>query len=929
MTFWLKTKNGSALKLRDKDWHARIYASGSACDDVAYLLSRAQASWLVRATRTVYKIDNVYKREKHPVLEIELKEDRARKLAELLENAFSNPATFSLYNVDVLPEQQYFYDKKLFPLAFVKVETDGDDRQVTGWELLDSVNFTDYDTPALRCLRLDAKISDRVPTFQSKLEGIALSPLDHYGSEENEVIIEGTEADILSETISQIERLDPDILVTRNGDSFVLPFLYSKASKYSINLKLNRDKAAGDYVRNTSEAKTYFSYGKIMYRPATQRLFGRLHLDEENTFIYDQCRLQGLFEVSRLCRMPFHTSMRASIGKCLSSLQFYYASKKDILIPWKPKIAEDFKSGYNLLLADRGGLVLEPLPGAFDHVGELDFASLYPSIIRKFNISVETVNCNCCRDLPSENPQKNDDSKNSFEGLDIHVCGKENGIVADSLGPPLDKRVEYKRLRDTTDNKRLKQIYNERAGSLKWILVCCLPKDAPVLVKVGEERSKESVKKIGELIDGLVGKQTGIIDCPQDIFVAGLSRILDVKFCKVDKLVKIPRKHNLLCFTLNDGRQIVTTADHPSFVQRKEYEWEVIPAISIKIGDEMPVASAKSFEELPVCDFRLTHVRVKKIEELDRKDDEFVYCFQLVRKEIPGFFAGEGLIFTHNCFGYLSYRNAKFGKIDSHIAVCAKARETLLDAMHIAEYRGFEVAHGIVDSFWLLKKKAKLENYMELCEEIEEETGFRISVEGIYKWIVFLPSKIYPQNQVANRYFGCFEESNDIKTRGIEVRRHDTPSFFRECQSEILHEFAQCNSVFEVAEAAKTKGIAIFSKYAQRLERHDVPALDLVIRRRLSKELNEYSSKRQLSVSAASKLERDGLKLRAGQSVSYVITQYKSSGPNRAVPEELIHAEEYDSERYIQLLGDCCATVLSPFGVTKEMLLSRSQPLMV
>ena len=66
-----------------------------------------------------------------------------------------------------------------------------------------------------------------------------------------------------------------------------------------------------------------------------------------------------------------HTSARASIGKCLSSLQFYYAAKRDTLIPWKPWIAEDFKTGYELLIEDRGGLVLEPLPGIHENVCEL------------------------------------------------------------------------------------------------------------------------------------------------------------------------------------------------------------------------------------------------------------------------------------------------------------------------------------------------------------------------------------------------------------------------------------------------------------------------------------------------------------------------------------------------------------------------------
>ena len=119
----------------------------------------------------------------------------------------------------------------------------------------------------------------------------------------------------------------------------------------------------------------------------------------------------------------------------------------------------------------------------------------------------------------------------------------------------------------------------------------------------------------------------------------------------------------------------------------------------------------------------------------------------------------------------------------------------------------------------------------------------------------------------------------------------------------------------------------IFNKYALALERHGVPAPELLITRRLSKSLGEYRSKRQLSVSAASKLEREGLKLLAGQSVSYVISRYKSAGRNRADPEELASYSEYDSERYVNLLADCCSTILTPFGVSKNLLLSRSMAL--
>lgn len=741
MTFWLKTLDGQAIKLKDSSWHAKIYASGAACFDKDYVSARVEKSGhIIHSIKYANKKADFFRAKKNRVLEIELEDaSKIRKLAELLERAFQNPDYLQLYNVDLLPEQQYFYEKDLFPLGFV--EANVKEGEVEGWTVLDSIARYDYETPYLKTLRLGVEVSDRVPRFDSKLRGIELSS---PGDDEEEEIaaIEGkSEAGILSDAMVEIEKFDPDLIITKNGDAFVLPFLYSKAARFSIQsiAKFNRDSFRSEKSELKTGGKTYFSYGRILYRPTTHRLFGRLHLDEQNTFIYDQCMLQGLFEVSRLCRIPLHTSMRASIGKCLSSLQSYYATKEDILIPWKPETIEDSKNGYELFVADRGGLVMKPLAGVHRHVGEVDFASLYPSIIRKYNISAETVNCSCCPD-----------SKFQIEEFGMHICDRRQGIIARSLVLPLDKRFEYKRLRDSTQNEKLKKIYNERAGSLKWILVCC--------------------------------------------------------------------------------------------------------------------------------------------------------------------------------FGYLSYRNAKFGKIDSHIAVCSVARKTLVEAMRTAEYSGFRVVHGIVDSLWLSKRNASLSDYEELCASIEKNTDFKLAIEGIYKWIVFIPSKTYSKKLVANRYFGAFEGTNALKVRGIELRRHDAPLYFKRCQEKMLAELAKCDDEQELKECARWKCVQIFEGFAKDLEERKARATELIITRRLSKNPNEYSTQRQLSVNAAAHLSKQGLELKAGQSVSYVITSYKSSGKERSIPEEEISSEiqEYDSERYVELLADACASVLSPFGVTKEELLTRS-----
>jgi DNA polymerase elongation subunit (family B) len=65
----------------------------------------------------------------------------------------------------------------------------------------------------------------------------------------------------------------------------------------------------------------------------------------------------------------------------MSSLQFYQAIKDDVLIPRSKSIPEAFKSAYDLLVGDRGGMVYEPRVGAHDYVGEVDFSSMYPSIM--------------------------------------------------------------------------------------------------------------------------------------------------------------------------------------------------------------------------------------------------------------------------------------------------------------------------------------------------------------------------------------------------------------------------------------------------------------------------------------------------------------------------------------------------------------------
>ena len=58
------------------------------------------------------------------------------------------------------------------------------------------------------------------------------------------------------------------------------------------------------------------------------------------------------------------------------------------------------------------------------------------------------------------------------------------------------------------------------------------------------------------------------------------------------------------------------------------------------------------------------------------------------------------------CFGYLGYKNARFGRIEAHEAVTAHGRDKLLTAKEISEDAGFTVLHGLTDCLWLQKAGA-------------------------------------------------------------------------------------------------------------------------------------------------------------------------------------------------------------------------------
>src|SRR5206468_2661006 len=173
------------------------------------------------------------------------------------------------------------------------------------------------------------------------------------------------------------------------------------------------------------------------------------------------CGLEGLFEISRTCIIPIQRASRATIGTNMTSLQLYHAFKKEVLIPWNKNQPEELKDSEELVNADRGGFIYGPATGIHDQVGELDFTSLYPTLMRDKNLSGETVNCKCCLTPPSRVPE-----------LDYNICSRQIGIVPQSLDILLRRRRSYKKQKREIKDDQLREKFDQRQSALKWILVC-------------------------------------------------------------------------------------------------------------------------------------------------------------------------------------------------------------------------------------------------------------------------------------------------------------------------------------------------------------------------------------------------------------------------------------------------------------------------
>jgi DNA polymerase-2 len=209
-----------------------------------------------------------------------------------------------------------------------------------------------------------------------------------------------------------------------------------------------------------------------------------------------------------------------------------------------------------------------------------------------------------------------------------------------------------------------------------------------------------------------------------------------------------------------------------------------------------------------------------------------------------------------------------------------------------------------------------------MLNEIASRTGLPVALDGVYRWVAFLPSRVDARIPVPNRYFGAFQDGS-LKMRGIDARRGDTPAWIAEVQLAMLARMAQAATP-EALRACLPDLKRMLQRALADLRGGRVPLAKLVASQRLSRELHAYRTPSP-AARAAAQLAALGVHLRPGQRARFLYTLGDPGVRAWDLPGPFNPAA-VDVRRYRTLLLRAAQTVVEPLGISEAALMDQPAP---
>ena len=489
----------------------------------------------------------------------------SRKVAEKIEIQTRYAA--ELYNVDVRQDQRYLAEKDLFPCG---------DR--------DESRFSpDFENP-LSILGMEVAGDPNFPRDISCVQVL----------NERKQRFEGPEKVVLTDLMEFIKVHDPDVILFPYADTWV-PIIIKKAKRLGLEPTFSRS----GFFKSMS-SKSYWSYGKVNHKDGAMIPEGRVLIDTVKSFVYTEGGLKGVLMASRLSGLSPNLTSRFTPGTLISSYEVYEALRRGVAVPFRKRDAEGIRNISELRASDKGGMIFQPEPGVYEKVHQIDFTSLYPSIIVKYNLSPETI----------EHPER-------------------TGFLASVLSSLLNLRIETKRLKKTNPD------YKGIDSVLKWMLVTCFGYTGYRNAKFGQiqvheritETSRELLMQIKEMAEDMGYKVLhGIVDClwvigePISVFKEAVEKETGIltEVDTYDWITFLPMSdgggaYNRYFGRLNTGKMkirgvMARKGDTPEYVNKMQQEvFEVL-------------AEARSLEDLRRIEPKARQIYRRYMDELEDAD---------------------------------------------------------------------------------------------------------------------------------------------------------------------------------------------------------------------------------------------------------------------------------------------------------------------
>ncbi|HEX68747.1 MAG TPA: DNA-directed DNA polymerase I, partial [Candidatus Bathyarchaeota archaeon] len=328
-------------------------------------------------------------------------------------------------------------------------------------------------------------------------EGISRLPpevkIEYFDSEEK----------LIREVFKVLEEYP--FVITFNGDDFDLRYLLHRAEKFGmrrdeIPIELGRRVCTLKYGVHIDLYKFFFNrsiqvyafgnkYRDVTLDEVAEALLGKRKIvlekplseltymelaeyclrDAEITYeltsFDDDLVMKLILVLSRISRMPMEDVSRQGVSRWIRSFLYHEHRKRNMLIPNTEDIlAMKGKTATKAIIKGKkykGAIVVEPVSGVHFNVAVLDFASLYPSIIKVWNLGYQTVLCphSECRD-------------NLIPDTPHWVCRKRRALESLIIGALRDLRVKwYKpKSKDKSLPPEIRNWYNVIQSALKVIL---------------------------------------------------------------------------------------------------------------------------------------------------------------------------------------------------------------------------------------------------------------------------------------------------------------------------------------------------------------------------------------------------------------------------------------------------------------------------